>query len=275
MRLDSHQHFWNYSAEQYPWIQPSWPIKRTFLPGDLAPLLTQAELDGCIAVQARQTLEESRWLLELADQSSIIKGVVGWVDLRSDKVEEQLAQFASHPKFVGVRHVVQDEPDDDFMVRSDFLRGISKLKQFKLSYDILIYPKQLPAAIKLVQQFPEQPFVLDHIAKPHIKDCTLSPWREQIQELAKAPNLLCKVSGMVTEAKWQGWRYDHFVPYLEVISEAFGVDRLMYGSDWPVCLLAGSYPQVYSLTRRYFASQSEAAKAKIFGGNAAHFYLNR
>lgn len=275
MRLDSHQHFWNYSAEQYAWIQPMWPIRRTFLPGDLAPLLSQTELDGCIAVQARQTLEESRWLLELADQSPIVKGVVGWVDLRSDKVEEQLAQFASHPKFVGVRHVVQDEPDDDFMVRPDFLRGISKLKQFKLYYDILIYPKQLPAAIKLVQQFPEQPFVLDHIAKPHIKDSTLSPWREQIQELAKAPNLLCKVSGMVTEAKWQGWRYDHFVPYLDAVSEAFGVDRLMYGSDWPVCLLAGSYPQVYSLTRRYFASQSEVAKAKIFGGNAARFYLNR
>jgi L-fuconolactonase len=275
MRLDSHQHFWNYSAEQYAWIQPMWPIRRTFLPGDLAPLLSQTELDGCIAVQARQTLEESRWLLELADQSPIVKGVVGWVDLRSDKVEEQLAQFASHPKFVGVRHVVQDEPDDDFMVRPDFLRGISKLKQFKLRYDILIYPKQLPAAIKLVQQFPEQPFVLDHIAKPHIKDGTISPWREQILELAKTPNLLCKVSGMVTEAKWQGWRYDHFVPYLDAVSEAFGVDRLMYGSDWPVCLLAGSYPQVYSLTRRYFASQSEVAKAKIFGGNAARFYLNR
>jgi L-fuconolactonase len=274
MRLDSHQHFWNYNAEQYPWIQSSWPIKRTFLPDDLAPLLAQAGLDGCIAVQARQTLEESRWLLELADQSAIIKGVVGWVDLRSDKVEEQLAQFASHPKFVGVRHVVQDEPDDDFMVRPDFLRGISKLKQFNLPYDILIYPKQLPAAIKLVQQFPEQPFVLDHIAKPHIKDGTISPWREQILELAKTPNLLCKVSGMVTEAKWQGWRYDHFVPYLDVVSEAFGVDRLMYGSDWPVCLLAGSYPQVHSLTRRYFASQSEVAKAKIFGGNATRFYLN-
>lgn len=275
MRLDSHQHFWNYSAEQYPWIQDSWPIKRTFLPADLAPLLAQTGIDGCIAVQARQTLEESRWLLELADQSSIIKGVVGWVDLRSERVEEQLAQFASHPKFVGVRHVVQDEPDDDFMVRPDFLRGISKLKQFKLRYDILIYPKQLPAAIKLVQQFSEQPFVLDHIAKPHLKDGTLSPWREQIQELAKAPNLLCKVSGMVTEAKWQGWRYDHFVPYLDVVGEAFGADRLMYGSDWPVCLLAGSYPQVLSLTQRYFASQSEAAKAKIFGGNAARFYLNR
>jgi L-fuconolactonase len=275
MRLDSHQHFWNYSAEQYPWIQPSWPIKRSFLPNDLAPLLAQAGLDGCIAVQARQTMEESRWLLELADQSPIIKGAVGWVDLRSDKVEEQLAQFTKHPKFVGVRHVVQDEPDDDFMVRPEFLRGISKLKQFGLRYDILIYPKQLPAAIKLVQQFPGQPFVLDHIAKPHIKDGTRSPWQEQIRELAKAPNVLCKVSGMVTEAKWQGWRYDHFVPYLDVVAEAFGVDRLMYGSDWPVCLLAGSYPQVYSLANRYFASQSETAKAKIFGGNAAKFYLER
>ncbi len=275
MRLDSHQHFWNYSAEQYPWIQNSWPIKRTFLPSDLAPLLAQAGLDGCIAVQARQTLEESRWLLELADQSPIVQGVVGWVDLRSEKVEEQLTQFASHPKFVGVRHVVQDEPDDDFMIRPEFLRGISKLKQFKLGYDILIYPKQLPAAIKLVQQFPEQLFVLDHIAKPSIKDGALLPWREQIQELAKAPNMMCKVSGMVTEAKWQGWRYDNFVAYLDVVAEAFGANRLMYGSDWPVCLLAGSYPQVHSLTQRYFASQDEATKAKIFGGNAAQFYLYR
>lgn len=275
MRLDSHQHFWNYSEEQYPWIQPSWPIRRTFLPSDLEPLLKTAGIDGCIAVQARQSLEESRWLLELADQSPIIKGVVGWVDLRSEAVEEQLAQFANHPKFVGVRHVVQDEPDDDFMIRPEFLRGISKLKQFGLRYDVLIFPKQLPAAIKLVQQFPEQPFVLDHIAKPHIKDGFLSPWREQMQELAKAPNLICKVSGMITEAKVPGWRYDHFVPYLDVVTEAFGTERLIYGSDWPVCLLAGSYPQVHSLAQHYFASQSDSVKAAIFGGNAARFYLGK
>lgn len=275
MRLDSHQHFWNYSEEQYPWIQPSWPIRRAFLPSDLEPLLKTAGIDGCIAVQARQSLEESRWLLELADQSPLVKGVVGWVDLRSEAVEEQLAQFANHPKFVGVRHVVQDEPDDDFIIRPEFLRGISKLKQFGLRYDVLIFPKQLPAAIKLVQQFPEQPFVLDHIAKPHIKDGVISPWREQMQELAKAPNLMCKVSGMITEAKVPGWRYDQFVPYLDVVTEAFGTERLMYGSDWPVCLLAGSYAQVHSLTQRYFASQSEAAKAAIFGGNAAKFYLGK
>jgi L-fuconolactonase len=275
MRLDSHQHFWNYSEDQYPWIKPSWPIRRSFLPVNLEPLLKSAGIDGSIAVQARQTLEESRWLLELADQSSIIKGVVGWVDLRSAAVEDQLAQFANHPKFVGVRHVVQDEPDDDFMIRPEFLRGISKLKQFGLRYDVLIFPKQLPAAIKLVQQFPEQPFVLDHIAKPHIKDGTISPWREQIQELAKAPNLMCKVSGMITEAKVPGWRYDQFVPYLDVVTEAFGVERLLYGSDWPVCLLAGSYTQVHSLAQRYFASQSEASKDAIFGGNTARFYLDK
>ena len=275
MRLDSHQHFWNYSEEQYPWIQPSWPIRRTFLPCDLEPLLKTVGIDGCIAVQARQSLEESRWLLELADQSPIVKGVVGWVDLRSEAVEEQLAQFANHPKFVGVRHVVQDEPDDDFMIRPEFLRGIGKLKQFGLRYDVLILPKQLPAAIKLVQQFPEQPFVLDHIAKPHIKDGVISPWREQMQELAKAPNLMCKVSGMITEAKVPGWRYDQFVPYLDVVAEAFGKERLMYGSDWPVCLLAGSYHQVHSLAQRYFASQSDPAKAAISGGNAARFYLGK
>ncbi|HEY6168240.1 MAG TPA: amidohydrolase family protein [Verrucomicrobiae bacterium] len=272
MRIDSHQHFWRYGAAEYPWIRQEWPIRRDFLPLHLQPLLSATGLDGSIAVQARQTLDESRWLLELADQHPLIKGVVGWADLRSSCVEEQLAAFAKHPKFVGVRHVVQDEPDDSFMLQPDFLRGLGTLKQFNLTYDILIFPKQLPAAITLVGKFPEQSFVLDHIAKPFIRDGTLAPWREQIRELAKFPNVLCKVSGMVTEAKWSDWKADDFKPYLDVVFAAFGVERLMYGSDWPVCLLAGSYEKVFALVHDYVAPLSTEAKEQFFGGNAARFY---
>ena len=242
------------------------------LPGDLQAELDQFGLDGSVAVQARQSLEESRWLLELADQHDSIKGVVGWVDLRLDAVEEQLAEFASHPKFVGVRHVVQDEPDDQFMLRPEFIRGISKMKAFDLRYDILIFPRQLPAAIELVKQFPEQPFVLDHIAKPLIKVGTLMPWEAQIRELAQFENLTCKVSGMVTEADWEQWVSGDFRPYLDVVFEAFGEDRLMYGSDWPVCRLGGEYDRIYRLAEEYLSQFSAEAQAKFFGGVASAFY---
>jgi L-fuconolactonase len=270
--LDSHQHFWRYDAQQYPWIAPGSPLQRDWLPPDLAPLLAAEKLDGCIAVQARQTIEESHWLLELAEHHSIVKGVVGWVDLRSPGVAKDLAALAPHPKFCGVRHVVQDEPDVNFMLGAEFQRGIGKLREFKLSYDILILPRQLPAAIELARRFPEQPFVLDHIAKPPIMDGTLSPWREQIRELAKSPNVLCKVSGMVTEADLAAWKPADFRPFLDVVFEAFGEERLMYGSDWPVCLRAAKYAQVYQLVADYAQKLSDAAKEKIFGGNAARFY---
>ena len=273
MRLDSHQHFWRYDAVQYPWIPPGSPLHRDWLPADLAPLLAQAKLDGCIAVQARQTIEESRWLLGLADVSPIIKGVIGWVDLRSERVEEQLAEFAGHPKFVGVRHVVQDEPEVSFMLGAEFQRGIGRLQQFGLTYDLLIFPKQLPAAIELVRKFPEQRFVLDHIAKPAIKDGTMSPWREQIRELAQARNVMCKVSGLVTEARHDGWKADDFKPYLDTVTEAFGPGRLMFGSDWPVCLLAGSYEEEFRLVEEYFAGLSVLERAAIFGVTAETFYF--
>ena len=275
MKLDAHQHFWSYDAAQYPWIPPGSALHRDWLPDDLAPLLAAAGLEGCLAVQARQSVEESRWLLGLAERYPIIKGVVGWVDLRSAKVGETLGELARHPQFVGVRHVVQDEPDDDFMLGADFLRGIGELRAHRLAYDILIFPRQLPAAIALARRFPEQPFVLDHIAKPAIKSGTLSPWREQIRELAQAPNVLCKISGMVTEADAQAWQPADFRPYLDVICEAFGEDRLMFGSDWPVCLLAADYARVFALVRDYLAPLPAPAQAKIFGGNAARFYLGR
>ncbi len=275
MRLDSHQHFWSYSPEEYPWIPAGSALQRDWLPGDLEPLQSALGFEGSIAVQARQSLAESRWLLALAEVDPRIKGVVGWVDLQNDRVEEPLAELAANPKFVGVRHVVQDEPDDRFLLRPEFVRGIGKLRQFGLTYDLLIFPKQLPAAIELVRQFPEQPFVLDHIAKPSIRAGTLSPWREQIGELAKFPNLLCKVSGMVTEADHQAWKPDDFRPFLDVIFAAFGEQRLMFGSDWPVCLLAASYAQTFGVVRDYVSALPAETQAALFGDTAAQFYLRR
>ena len=273
MRIDGHQHFWNYSAKEYSWInEKARRIARDFLPQDLDRELKKVHLDGSIAVQARQTVEESRWLLNLADHYPLIKGVVGWVDLRSARVEEELAELSKHPRFVGVRHVVQDEPDDRFMLKPDFLRGIGKLKQVRLAYDVLIYPKQLPAAIELAKQFPEQTFVLDHIAKPFIRDGVRSPWDKQIRELAHTPNVYCKISGMVTEAKWGEWKPSDFEPYLDVVFEAFGVDRLLYGSDWPVCLLSGSYEEVYGIAHQYVRKHTPKAEPKIFGENAVRAY---
>ena len=272
MKIDSHQHFWKYDAAQYPWIPKGSALHRDWLPPDLAPLLAAAGLDGCIAVQARQSLEESRWLLQLADQHAIIQGVVGWVDLRDPEVGNELAALARHPKFRGVRHVVQDEPDALFMLGDDFLRGISQLKALGMTYDFLIHPRQLPAAIEVARRFPEQPFVLDHIAKPEIRNGTLSPWREHLRELAKFPNVCCKISGMVTEARNPDWQEADFELYLETVFAAFGEDRVMYGSDWPVCLLASSYERVFDLAsnvKRYLGTEG---REKFFGGNAARFY---
>lgn len=272
-RLDSHQHFWKYDAQQYPWIPPGSALHRDWLPEDLAHAQARLGFQGSIAVQARQSLVESRWLLELADHHERIRGVVGWVDLRSDAVEAELAALSAHPKFVGVRHVVQDESDDRFVLGESFLRGIGKLRQFGLTYDLLIYQRQLPAAVALVESFPEQPFVLDHMAKPEIRSGSLVPWREQIRELAKYGNVACKVSGMVTEADHSNWKQADFRPYLDVIFEAFGADRLMWGSDWPVCLLAAKYDDVFAIVDEYTRSHSPAVRDALFGGNAARFYL--
>jgi len=272
MRLDAHQHFWRYDAVEYPWMKEGWPIRRDFLPPDLEPLLKSAGLGGCIAVQARQSVVETKWLLELADEYTFIAGVVGWVDLQSEKVADELAQFSTNPKLKGVRHVVQDEPDSNFMLRPAFLNGLGVLKQFNLTYDFLVFPHQLPAAIQVAQKFPEQRFVLDHIAKPAIRDGTLEPWVGQIRELAKSGNVTCKVSGMVTEANWNSWVPSDFAPYLDVVLEAFGPERLMYGSDWPVCLLAGEYPTVHKLALEFSRAMAKEQCDAFFGGNAAKAY---
>lgn len=273
MKLDSHQHFWSYSQEDYPWINESKkPIARSFLPSDLEAEQRPLGFQGSIAVQARQSPGESEWLLSLANQFPIIKGVVGWVDLRATTVEQDLDRLARHPRFVGVRHVVQDEPDDSFMLQDSFLRGIGVLAQFDLAYDILIYPKQLPAAIELARRFPGQRFVLDHIAKPPIEAGLMEPWSTGIRELSNCPNVFCKISGMVTEAAWFDWKHEDFTPYLDGVWQAFGPDRLMFGSDWPVCLLGGTYPDTHEITSRFFRQFDETVQNKFFGENAARFY---
>lgn len=273
MRIDAHQHFWRYSPSEYPWMTDRLAaLRRDYLPADLGPLLTEAGLDGSIAVQARQTLAESRWLLELAAESPGILGVVGWVDLQSDRLDDDLRSLCAHPKLVGVRHVVQDEPDDRFLLTPDFLRGIRRLPAFGLTYDLLIYPHQLAAALEFALRLPDVPIVVDHLAKPVIRDGTRSPWREHMQAMARLPNVHCKVSGLVTEARWDAWRPDELRPYLDVVFEAFGEDRLLFGSDWPVCLLAARYDAVYAVVDHYTRPLGDAACAKIFGGNAARFY---
>jgi len=273
MLLDAHQHFWMYSPTDYGWISDNMAaLRRDFLPHDLEPLLAAEKFDGSIAVQDRQTLEETRWLLELASQSDIVKGVVGWVDLRSPDLPAQLDQFARNPKLVGVRHVVQDEPDDDFMLRSDFRRGIARLRKYNLAYDILIYPRQLPAAVRLAGEFPEQRFVLDHIAKPQIAEGRMDTWDEGIRELAEADNVWCKLSGMVTEARWHEWKPEDFRPYLDIVMNAFGPARLMIGSDWPVCTASAPYSRTIGMVREYIAQLTQHEQQQILGQNCASFY---
>jgi|SRR5579862_1824047 len=272
-RIDAHQHFWQYNPAEHGWMTDEMAaIRRDFLPADLKPLLDGLQFDGCVAVQARQNLEETRWLLELAERDEFICGVVGWVDLRSPELAAQLEQFAGRKKLVGVRHVVQDEPDDEFMLGEDFRRGIGRLAEFDLAYDVLIYPRQLKAAIGLVQAFPEQRFVLDHIAKPPIAEGRLKPWETGLRELAKAPNLYSKLSGMVTEARWREWQAEDFRPYLDVVFEVFGPGRLMIGSDWPVCTLAASYESAMGIVAGHIEQLSQADQDGILGGNCARFY---
>jgi L-fuconolactonase len=272
VNIDSHQHFWRYSEVEYPWIPKGSPLERDWLPGDLEMIANEVQVTGCVAVQARQSIEESRWLLQLAVESPFIKGVVGWVDLQSEQVEQPLAEFSRNKKFVGVRHVVQDESDSQFMLKPEFLRGIAALKQFDLAYDFLVFPKQLPAAIQVATKFPEQRFVLDHIAKPLIRAGLLKPWCEDVQELARNPNVFCKISGLVTEGRRNGWIKDDFHSYLDLVLQAFGEERVMFGSDWPVCLLAGSYAQVHRLVAEYFTQFPEETQRKSFGQTADEFY---
>jgi L-fuconolactonase len=273
VKIDTHQHFWAYNPREYGWMGPGMGVlQRDYLPPDLEPLIKSAGIDGTIAVQARQTIEESHWLLELADQNPFIYGVVGWVDLCSPRVEEDLEKLARQGKLRGVRHVVHDEPDDQFMLREDFMRGLGRIAEFGLTYDLLLFARHLPVACALVKQFPEQPFVLDHIAKPFIKDHQPEPWATDLRRLASYPNVTCKISGMVTEADWKHWNAADFTPYLDVVFECFGTKRLMVGSDWPVCTLAASYAEVMQIAADYIGELSKDEQAAVWGGNAQRFY---
>lgn len=273
MRIDAHQHFWRYDPAAYPWITGAMaPLKRDFLPGDLKPLLDEAGFDGCIAVQARHSVEETRWLLELAHRHPFIRGVVGWVDLCSADAPRQLEEFAANPKLVGLRHIAQDEPNDEFLLRPDFCRGVALLSDFGLAYDILIYPRHLHVAASLARRFPQQRFVLDHIAKPLIAGHVLEPWKKDVCALAELPNVSCKLSGMVTEARWRQWTRDDFRPYLDAILEAFSPSRLMIGSDWPVCTLSADYRSTMDIVLDFIAPLSATEQDAILDANCAAFY---
>jgi L-fuconolactonase len=272
-RIDSHQHFWRYEPVDYSWIADDMAVlKRDFLPAHLSPLLSSAGFHGCVAVQARQSTEETDFLLGLAAQHDFIRGVIGWVDLKSEDVSTVLRKYSAFSKFRGVRHVLQDEPDDEFMLQPNFKRGIAALREFNLTYDLLVFPRQLQAAATLVEAFPNQPFVLDHIGKPPIKTREIEPWRTLVERLAKFPNVFCKLSGMVTEAIPGKWAPLDFHPYLEAVIAAFGLERVMIGSDWPVCLLSGEYKPVLNIVIDYIKQFSNQEQAAIVGGNCLRFY---
>jgi L-fuconolactonase len=273
MKIDAHQHFWKYNENDYGWMGPGMEnLRRDHLPGDLAPLLKQAAIDGTIAVQARQTPEETEFLLHLADECPFIKGVVGWVDLRSPQLGAQLESLCYHPRLCGVRHVVHDEPDDQFMLRDDFVHGMSKLWKYNLTYDLLLFPKHLPVACELAAKFSRQTFVLDHIAKPLIKDGKTEPWARDIRKLASFKNVSCKISGMVTEADRHNFKPEDFKPYMDVVLEAFGADRLMIGSDWPVCTVAGQYQEVIQIAADFIEQLSPDEQTAIWSQNPIRIY---
>lgn len=273
MRIDSHQHFWKFDPTRHDWITDDMKvIQRDFMPADLQPLLQQQHLDGCVAVQADQTENETLFLLELASKYHFIKGVVGWVDLRAPNVDERLEYFSTFPKLKGFRHIVQSEPQDDFLLRKDFCRGIALLQQYQFTYDILIHPRHIKYANEFVRLFPKQPFVIDHIAKPFIKEQVWNEWRDDMQAISKSPNVHCKISGMVTEADWKKWKPEDFPIYIDTVLQCFGPERLMFGSDWPVCLVAANYAQVCDLLEHHTANLKKDDKAKLWGSNAAGFY---
>lgn len=273
MVIDSHQHFWKYEPVKHSWIDDDMAtIRRDFMPADLKKVYDENGIDGCVAVQADQTLAETDFLLQLSHENDFIKGIVGWVDLRHVDVDEVLEKYSRFKKVKGFRHIVQGEPDHNFLLRPNFLRGISYLEKYGYAYDILIFPHQLGAALEFVKQFPHQKFVIDHIAKPYIKDSFYDGWAVLMTELAKQKNVFCKLSGMITEADYQAWTPRQIVPYMEVVLEAFGTDRLMFGSDWPVCLVAGNYGQVKSLVVDFIKSLSATEQQAIMGGNAIAFY---
>ncbi|OYX81704.1 MAG: amidohydrolase [Flavobacteriales bacterium 32-34-25] len=273
MIIDSHQHFWIYEAEKHAWIDDDMKIiRKNFLPEDLKLVYQNNGIDGCVAVQADQTLAETDFLLDLAKKNDFIKGVVGWVDLRDSDIDIVLKYYSKFPKLKGFRHVVQGEADHNFMLRPDFLNGIAALEKHNFTYDILIFPHQLGAALDLVRRFPNQKFVIDHIAKPYIKDGFYAGWVTLMKVISKHENVYCKLSGMTTEADYNNWTPEQIEPYIEFVLDTFGSNRILFGSDWPVCLVAGNYTKTKELVTNFIAKLSSKEQAAIMGGNAMQFY---
>lgn len=273
LKIDAHQHFWQFDSVRDSWIDETMPeIQRDFLPEDLEPILKENCFDGCVTVQSDQTEAENDFQLKNADKNSIIKGVVGWVDLCSPKVEERLEYYSQFKLLKGFRHILQGEPDASFMLQKSFMYGISKLQKFGFTYDILIFPLHLQNARTLVEAFPNQPFVIDHISKPDIKNKNIDSWKKDISAIAKLENISCKVSGMVTEANWKNWQPADFTPYLDVVFEAFGAKRVLFSSDWPVCNVAGGYEKMINIVQNYTSTLTQNEQELFWGGNAIQFY---
>jgi L-fuconolactonase len=273
LKIDSHQHFWVYDKERHSWIDDSMhSLRQDFLPVDLKPVLEQHGVEGCVAIQVDQTEADNDFSLSLVTNNSFIKGVVGWVDLCADDIEERLQHYNHIPLMKGFRHILQGEPDERFMLGSKFMHGISLLNKYGFSYDILIKPNHLPYAKELVAALPDQRFVIDHLAKPDIKAQKMDGWKDSMQALAAYPNVSCKVSGMVTEADWVNGKPEDFAPYLDIVFEAFGANRLMYGSDWPMCNLAGGYTGVINIMENYIGRLSQTEQELFWAGNAIEFY---
>ncbi len=273
MKIDSHHHFWNYDPVEYSWMNENMgALKRDFGPLDLKKEIDAVEIDGVVSVQASQTLGETEALLKHALDEDFIKGVVGWFPLAADNLEEVIAPYAENALLKGVRHVVQDEPDDHFILGEDFNRGVSRLGEFGLVYDILIYERQLAPSIEFVDRHPDLVFVLDHVAKPRIRDNLMEPWDTLMKQMAERPNVSCKLSGMATEGDWENWTEDQLTPYMEIALDAFGPSRLMFGSDWPVALLAIEYQPWVGMVRQFISTLSEDEQAAIEGGTACRVY---
>jgi L-fuconolactonase len=274
LRIDAHQHFWKFDPIRDGWIGPDMAvIQKDFMPADLEPILQSTGFDGCVLVQVDPSEDENDFQLDNANRHDFIKGVVGWVNLQHPQVEEQLVKYSRHPKLKGFRHILQGERDRALMLKPAFKNGIGLLRKFGFTYDILIFPDQLGYTREFVAAFPDQLFVIDHMAKPHIKDRMITDeWKDAIRAVAAYQNVYCKISGMVTEADWKNWKPEHFKPYLDTVVEAFGTDRVLFGSDWPVCLVAASYQQTLQIVSDYFSSFSKDEQAAFFGGNAIKFY---
>lgn len=273
LKIDAHQHFWKYNPVRDRWIDERMSVlQNDFLPGDLYPLLKENGIDGCVVVQSDQSKEENTFQLQNAKEYDFIKGVVGWVDLRAKDIQEQLTGYKQFDKMKGFRHILQSEVQRDVMLSPGFLQGIGFLKKYDFTYDILILPDQLEAVNKFVSLFPDQKFVVDHLAKPFIKSKDIDQWKKEITSLSHYENVFCKLSGMTTEANWNSWQAADIIPYIDTVVGSFGTHRIMFGSDWPVCLLAGSYQETLSLVMDYFSSFSKQEQEQFFGGNAIQFY---